>query len=196
MQGRKLDQILDDQFATGRLFAAISSRPGQARMFGSGWSYCLRRACSAPHPKWCQRTRLSGACFPARHHRPGRQDRQPPHPRPRCPAFADLASPQPPPTTRLQCGRADGYILEGRELEFYVKKMAKKKVGAGELGPSGWRASWRQVSSCAHHAAVADTRQCLIELLPVHPPAPLCRARLPRKAPPGEAAKSRVPLAG
>jgi small subunit ribosomal protein S8e len=26
-----------------------------------------------------------------------------------------------------QCGRADGYILEGRELEFYVKKMQKKK---------------------------------------------------------------------
>ncbi|KAI7846325.1 hypothetical protein COHA_000162 [Chlorella ohadii] len=53
-QGRKLDQMLDDQFATGRLYAALSSRPGQ-------------------------------------------------------------------------CGRADGYILEGRELEFYVKKMQKKK---------------------------------------------------------------------
>eukprot|EP00270_Netrium_digitus_P005324 TRINITY_DN169_c0_g1_i1.p1 TRINITY_DN169_c0_g1~~TRINITY_DN169_c0_g1_i1.p1 ORF type:complete len:228 (+),score=70.05 TRINITY_DN169_c0_g1_i1:64-747(+) len=26
-----------------------------------------------------------------------------------------------------QCGRADGYILEGRELEFYVKKVQKKK---------------------------------------------------------------------
>ena len=26
-----------------------------------------------------------------------------------------------------QCGRADGYILEGKELEFYVKKMARKK---------------------------------------------------------------------
>lgn len=26
-----------------------------------------------------------------------------------------------------QCGRADGYILEGRELEFYMKKLAKKK---------------------------------------------------------------------
>ena len=26
-----------------------------------------------------------------------------------------------------QCGRCDGYILEGKELEFYVKKMAKKK---------------------------------------------------------------------
>lgn len=30
-----------------------------------------------------------------------------------------------------QCGRADGYILEGRELEFYLKKMQKKK-GAGK----------------------------------------------------------------
>jgi small subunit ribosomal protein S8e len=25
-----------------------------------------------------------------------------------------------------QCGRADGYLLEGKELEFYVKKMKKK----------------------------------------------------------------------
>lgn len=53
-QNRKLDQVLDDQFAIGRLYACISSRPGQ-------------------------------------------------------------------------CGRADGYILEGKELEFYAKKMQKKK---------------------------------------------------------------------
>jgi small subunit ribosomal protein S8e len=26
-----------------------------------------------------------------------------------------------------QCGRADGYILEGKELEFYAKKMLKKR---------------------------------------------------------------------
>ncbi|CAM6090235.1 unnamed protein product [Calypogeia fissa] len=26
-----------------------------------------------------------------------------------------------------QCGRADGYILEGKELEFYLKKIQKKK---------------------------------------------------------------------
>lgn len=26
-----------------------------------------------------------------------------------------------------QCGRCDGYILEGKELEFYLKKMQKKK---------------------------------------------------------------------
>ncbi|KAL0417503.1 UNVERIFIED_CONTAM: 40S ribosomal protein S8 [Sesamum radiatum] len=26
-----------------------------------------------------------------------------------------------------QCGRADGYILEGKELEFYTKKIQKKK---------------------------------------------------------------------
>lgn len=26
-----------------------------------------------------------------------------------------------------QCGRADGYLLEGRELEFYAKAMQKKK---------------------------------------------------------------------
>ncbi|KIY94861.1 40S ribosomal protein S8 [Monoraphidium neglectum] len=25
-----------------------------------------------------------------------------------------------------QCGRCDGYILEGRELEFYTRKMQKK----------------------------------------------------------------------
>lgn len=50
----KLEQNLADQFQTGRLYAAISSRPGQ-------------------------------------------------------------------------CGRCDGYILEGKELEFYLKKMQKKK---------------------------------------------------------------------
>ena len=53
-KGGKLDPAMDDQFATGRLFASVSSRPGQ-------------------------------------------------------------------------CGRADGYILEGKELEFYTRKMAKKK---------------------------------------------------------------------
>ena len=26
-----------------------------------------------------------------------------------------------------QCGRCDGYILEGKELEFYIKKIEKKK---------------------------------------------------------------------
>jgi small subunit ribosomal protein S8e len=28
-----------------------------------------------------------------------------------------------------QCGRCDGYVLEGKELEFYLKKMTKKKKG-------------------------------------------------------------------
>ena len=56
-QARVLDQALEDQFATGRLYASIASRPGQ-------------------------------------------------------------------------CGRADGYILEGKELEFYVKKMQRKKSKA------------------------------------------------------------------
>eukprot|EP00239_Pterosperma_sp_CCMP1384_P004979 CAMPEP_0197844740 /NCGR_PEP_ID=MMETSP1438-20131217/1705_1 /TAXON_ID=1461541 /ORGANISM="Pterosperma sp., Strain CCMP1384" /LENGTH=211 /DNA_ID=CAMNT_0043455689 /DNA_START=37 /DNA_END=672 /DNA_ORIENTATION=- len=51
---RKLDGHLDEQFATGRLYACISSRPGQ-------------------------------------------------------------------------CGRVSGYILEGKELEFYTKKMQKSK---------------------------------------------------------------------
>jgi small subunit ribosomal protein S8e len=54
---KKLDQHLADQFSTGRLYACISSRPGQ-------------------------------------------------------------------------CGRCDGYILEGRELEFYLRKMQKKKSKA------------------------------------------------------------------
>lgn len=27
-----------------------------------------------------------------------------------------------------QCGRADGYILEGKELEFYLKKIKSKKA--------------------------------------------------------------------
>lgn len=51
--GRKLDQLIDDQFASGRLYACVSSRPGQV-------------------------------------------------------------------------GRCDGYILEGKELEFYVRLMKKK----------------------------------------------------------------------
>lgn len=29
-----------------------------------------------------------------------------------------------------QCGRVDGYILEGKELAFYAKKLLKKKGGA------------------------------------------------------------------
>jgi small subunit ribosomal protein S8e len=53
-QNHKLSPLLDEQFANGRLFACITSRPGQ-------------------------------------------------------------------------CGRCDGYILEGKELEFYQKKMQKKK---------------------------------------------------------------------
>ncbi|KAH0670800.1 hypothetical protein KY290_026220 [Solanum tuberosum] len=58
-QDRKIDPHVEEQFASGRLLAAISSRPGQ-------------------------------------------------------------------------CGRADGYILEGKELEFYMKKLQKKKGrGAG-----------------------------------------------------------------
>merc|ERR1712216_794168 len=53
-EGRVLDPTINSQFDTGRLLAAISSRPGQ-------------------------------------------------------------------------CGRCDGYVLEGKELEFYVKRMARKK---------------------------------------------------------------------
>ncbi|OWM81341.1 hypothetical protein CDL15_Pgr007379 [Punica granatum] len=56
---RQLDPHIEEQFGSGRLFACISSRPGQ-------------------------------------------------------------------------CGRADGYILEGKELEFYMKKLQRKKgKGAG-----------------------------------------------------------------
>lgn len=51
---RKLSENLEEQFTAGRLYACVSSRPGQ-------------------------------------------------------------------------CGRADGYVLEGRELEFYVRKLQKKK---------------------------------------------------------------------
>jgi small subunit ribosomal protein S8e len=54
---KKVDQALADQFTVGRLYACVSSRPGQ-------------------------------------------------------------------------CGRCDGYILEGKELEFYLRKMQKKKSKA------------------------------------------------------------------
>ena len=53
-KGKKVDTALDDQISKGRLYACITSRPGQ-------------------------------------------------------------------------CGRADGYILEGEELNFYLKKMQKKR---------------------------------------------------------------------
>jgi len=53
-EGRKLDAHIEEQFGGGRLYACISSRPGQ-------------------------------------------------------------------------CGRADGYILEGKELDFYMKKLQRKK---------------------------------------------------------------------
>jgi small subunit ribosomal protein S8e len=56
-EGKPLDAVLDEQFSTGRLYAVITSRPGQ-------------------------------------------------------------------------CGRCDGYVLEGKELAFYAKKMQKKKGGA------------------------------------------------------------------
>ncbi|KAL2247674.1 UNVERIFIED_CONTAM: 40S ribosomal protein S8 [Sesamum indicum] len=59
-QDRKIDPHIEEQFSSGRLLAAISSRPGQ-------------------------------------------------------------------------CGRADGYILEGKELEFYMKKLQRKK-GKGASG--------------------------------------------------------------
>jgi len=60
-RARALDQHLADQFALGRLYACVSSRPGQ-------------------------------------------------------------------------CGRCDGYVLEGRELEFYLRKMAKKGKGGPKIG--------------------------------------------------------------
>lgn len=53
-QNRKLDSTIDEQMAIGRMYACISSRPGQ-------------------------------------------------------------------------CGRADGYVLEGKELDFYLRKLSKKK---------------------------------------------------------------------
>lgn len=58
-KNRVLDPALDDQFASGRLLACLSSRPGQ-------------------------------------------------------------------------CGRADGYILEGRELDFYQKMLKRRKGAAGK----------------------------------------------------------------
>jgi len=33
-----------------------------------------------------------------------------------------------------QCGRADGYVLEGKELEFYQRKMQKKKHAKAAAG--------------------------------------------------------------
>lgn len=140
MQGRKLDQILDDQFATGRLYAAIASRPGQVRAAVDLASPSSRRfelpAAPPAEPPTGEAAALPTAVarLPATAlHAPG-------------PAVVnDVAIRLSTPLTwlsaaRMQCGRADGYILEGRELEFYVKKMQKKKVGGGARG--GLVSSW------------------------------------------------------
>lgn len=74
----------------------------------------------------CQRTCVSGTCLPGRiASRAGWVAAA--APLPLAPLLPTRPPQPPPPTTWPQCGRADGYILEGRELEFYVKKMAKKK---------------------------------------------------------------------
>ena len=66
-------QSVEEQFKSGRLYARISSRPGQSgRCDGCVWLTCLQQSCVS----------LTARCR---------------------------------------------YILEGRELEFYVKKMQKKK---------------------------------------------------------------------
>jgi len=42
-----------------------------------------------------------------------------------------------------QSGRLDGYILEGRELDFYSKKLEKKKAERRKAGlPSDSEEDW------------------------------------------------------
>lgn len=48
-QGRKLDQLMEDQFATGRVYAAISSRPGQVRSLQLRLLQRTRCAPGVPH---------------------------------------------------------------------------------------------------------------------------------------------------
>ncbi len=79
-----LDQHLKDQFNTGRLYACISSRPGQSGR-ADGMTLCL------PLP-----------------------------PSPYLPSLSLLP--------HSLCRVAlTGYILEGKELEFYTRRLAKKK---------------------------------------------------------------------
>ncbi|KAK9760622.1 ribosomal protein S8A [Basidiobolus ranarum] len=68
-QEAKIDQHLADQFSTGRLYAIISSRPGQS-------------------------------------------------------------------------GRCDGYILEGQELDFYIRKLKARKVTFRKLQQNTYPLSW------------------------------------------------------
>ena len=68
---RKLDPAIDEQFSTGRLYALITSRPGQ-------------------------------------------------------------------------CGRCDGYILEGKELEFYLRQLAHKCQAR-----EACTATWVRTTCCA-----------------------------------------------
>ena len=124
MQGRKLDQLMDDQFATGRLYAAISSRPGQVRPPAA--AAAAAAAAAVLHPSfWAISSRP--VCMPRLAAAAARQAAAGSNSGSSCAARAIN-----PPSPHLllhppQCGRADGYILEGRELEFYVKKMQKKK---------------------------------------------------------------------
>ena len=178
-QGHKLDVHLDDQFATGRLYASISSRPGQvSRPVGLSISRGLEQIRLV---LWASQ-RSGVTPRPAQVLLP---------PSPFLTLFLALALP---PLLLLQCGRADGYVLEGRELEFYIKKMQKKKVGVGGgscgacAGGRGSRLGYVcRPAECGNYAA-ADRRR--------PPPHPLpclccCRASPPHR---GGAPRTRQPV--
>lgn len=138
---KKLDTTLADQFNTGRLYACISrwapwGLAGGLCVCSYGGGGGTRQCRLAAEPGLL--AQQSSPHVPHMHH-------------PRVCVCLDCAAPAPDcvlfalprcarPSIRLvtlhhqhsrpgQCGRCDGYILEGRELEFYVRKMQKKKKG-------------------------------------------------------------------
>ncbi|XP_049366696.1 uncharacterized protein LOC125831548 [Solanum verrucosum] len=123
---RKLDSHLEEQFSSGRLYACISSRPGQC---GRGDGYILEGkelefqieegegAAAAEETKKSNHVlrkiekRLTDRKLDSHLEEQFSSGR----------LYACISS------RPGQCGRGDGYILEGKELEFYMKKLQKKK---------------------------------------------------------------------
>lgn len=105
VRGRKLDSLLADQFATGRLYACISSRPGQC-------GRCASDLCNGQSGVAGRGNRRM-AVLPMMAGRAPKLD---------CLDSDLIGRPRSP-----KKHRCDGYILEGKELEFYLKKMQKKK---------------------------------------------------------------------
>eukprot|EP00953_Heterococcus_sp_UTEX-ZZ885_P032413 16939-Heterococcus_DN1.PRE.1 len=115
---RTLDPALDDQFASGRILACISSRPGQVSrrvlicvlLLCSHYSHVI---ISTGSNGGSASNSISNLHVSVQHE---------------CVVnWRQLECMPLLKRSRCQVGRADGYILEGKELEFYQKLVSKKK---------------------------------------------------------------------